>query len=416
MSKQYGLILSKNTLKKKPVSSAFNDDSSDEDEETKAIVSGGTDWMKRKLASGSSQNAKSGATGRGTKLKAQTKMEMQRAKEEDPTVFQYDEVYDKIKADEAEQKNKTKDKDRKPRYIANLLKQAEVRTKENERRIERQVQKEREAEGDEFADKEKFVTSAYRKKMEEMEKLEEEERKRDAIEKMLDVTKQKDMSGFYRHLYRQTIGEEKGQANTSSKQFVLEDKDEQNNSNDDTDLQMTKKTKPNQRSYRRRGEEVEEEKESSSEDSSEDSCNDEGEKRKKKEDSSDEVINEEEESQANEETEKRRIEKDKLRREELRKQREKRERRKRRIEEGRDTSSESEEDVDVGSVYVVNQEFKNDPDDPRMKSNQNEESKARKSKKPKTDIWKKVTVGELFEAALQRYLIRKAERGSRFPW
>ena len=47
--------------------------------------------------------------------------------------------------------------------------------------------------------------------MEEMQKLEEEERKQDAIEEVLTVTKQKDMSGFYRHLYRQTMGEEKGQ-------------------------------------------------------------------------------------------------------------------------------------------------------------------------------------------------------------
>ena len=38
--------------------------------------------------------------------------------------------------------------------------------------------------------------------MEEMQKLEEEEQKRQAMEDILDVTKQKDMSGFYRHLYR----------------------------------------------------------------------------------------------------------------------------------------------------------------------------------------------------------------------
>ena len=48
-----------------------------------------------------------------------------------------------------------------PKYINNLLKFAEARKKEDERRIERQVQKEREAEGDEFADKDAFVTSAY---------------------------------------------------------------------------------------------------------------------------------------------------------------------------------------------------------------------------------------------------------------
>ena len=268
MSKQYGLIMPKNAAnKKQSVASAFNEDSSDEDEDTKAIVSGGTDWMKRKLATAgkSSQNAKSGATGTGTKLKAQTKLEMQRAMEEDPTVFQYDEVYDKMEADKVEQVSKKKNKDnRKPRYIANLLKQAEIRTKENERRIERQVQKEREAEGDEFADKEKFVTSAYRKKMEEMEKLEEEERKREAIEKMLDVTKQKDMSGFYRHLYRQTMGEEKGQSTAKDTVPKVGDDEEKSTVEENSDVKMTKKTKPSQRSYRRRDEEDDKDQEKTS--------------------------------------------------------------------------------------------------------------------------------------------------------
>lgn len=36
-----------------------------------------------------------------------------------------------------------------------------MRKREQERRIERSVQKEREKEGDEFADKESFVTAAY---------------------------------------------------------------------------------------------------------------------------------------------------------------------------------------------------------------------------------------------------------------
>lgn len=53
-----------------------------------------------------------------------------------------------------------------------------------------------------FADKESFVTSAYRAKMEEMAKEEEEEERKNRIESVLDVTKQKDLSGFYRHLYR----------------------------------------------------------------------------------------------------------------------------------------------------------------------------------------------------------------------
>ena len=35
-----------------------------------------------------------------------------------------------------------------------------------------------------------------------MQKLDEEEKKKEAMEEMLDVRKQKDMSGFYRHLFR----------------------------------------------------------------------------------------------------------------------------------------------------------------------------------------------------------------------
>lgn len=46
-----------------------------------------------------------------------------------------------------ESKLARKDIDKKPKYINKLLAAADKRKKENERRIERQVQKEREAEG-----------------------------------------------------------------------------------------------------------------------------------------------------------------------------------------------------------------------------------------------------------------------------
>ena len=69
-----------------------------------------------------------------------------------------------------------------PRYIQALLQTAEKRKKENERRIERQVQKEREEEGTEFADKESFVTASYRQKLEEFKKQEEEEKRMERLE------------------------------------------------------------------------------------------------------------------------------------------------------------------------------------------------------------------------------------------
>ncbi len=72
----------------------------------------------------------------------------------------------------------------KPKYIHNLLKTSEQRKKEYERRVERKVQKEREAEAGQFDDSEKFVTSAYKKKMQEMQEEEERERRQEALEGM----------------------------------------------------------------------------------------------------------------------------------------------------------------------------------------------------------------------------------------
>ncbi|GIY30833.1 hypothetical protein CDAR_29961 [Caerostris darwini] len=101
-------------------------------------------------------------------------------------------------------------KDKKPsRYIDTLLKAADKRKNEYKRRIERKVEVELEKEGDKFNDKESFVTSTYKKKLQEMEEEEERERHMDQLNEMMDVTKQKDLSGFYKHFLNQTVGEEK---------------------------------------------------------------------------------------------------------------------------------------------------------------------------------------------------------------
>lgn len=99
-----------------------------------------------------------------SKINRQIQMEMSKAKEEDPSVFEYDEVYDQMKQSDP----KSAPKDVKPKYMDKLLKSAELRKVEQERRSEKTIQKEREAEGDQFADKEAFVTAAYKEKLEEM--------------------------------------------------------------------------------------------------------------------------------------------------------------------------------------------------------------------------------------------------------
>ena len=73
-----------------------------------------------------------------------------------------------------------------PKYIGSLLKAAEQRQRDMERRIEKTVQKEREAEKGLFDDKEAFVTDAYRRKMEEIRLQEERERKQEELEGISD--------------------------------------------------------------------------------------------------------------------------------------------------------------------------------------------------------------------------------------
>lgn len=139
----------------------------------------------------------------------QTKLEIQKALAEDSTVYEYDSIYDEMQKKKEENNPKLLlGKDRKPKYIHNLLKAVEIRKKEQEKRMEKKIQREREMEKGEFDDKEAFVTSAYKKKLQERAEEEEREKRAAALEARLDVTKQKDLSGFYRHLLNQAVGEE----------------------------------------------------------------------------------------------------------------------------------------------------------------------------------------------------------------
>jgi len=99
----------------------------------------------------------------------------------DQSVFDYDGVYDGMKAAERamEAARKEANADKKPKYIESFLAAAQTRKLDRLRAEEKMLQHEREKEGDEFADKEKFVTEAYKKQMEEVRKAEEEEKRRE---------------------------------------------------------------------------------------------------------------------------------------------------------------------------------------------------------------------------------------------
>jgi coiled-coil domain-containing protein 55 len=100
---------------------------------------------------------------------------------EDPSIYDYDGVWEDMKS--VDRRKKKADEldaiDRKPKYMENLLVAAEVRKRDQLRAKEKLLQKEREAEGDEFEDKESFVTEAYKKQQEELRMIEEEEKLRE---------------------------------------------------------------------------------------------------------------------------------------------------------------------------------------------------------------------------------------------
>lgn len=126
------------------------------------------------------------------------------ALEQDPSVFDYDGVYDEMKSKTARplQEEQTK---REPKYIGKLIEKAKVRQQEQEIVYERQLAKERSKEDHLYADKDKFVTGAYKKKLAEQAKWLEEERLRELREEANDVTKKSDMSDFYRNLLKKNV-------------------------------------------------------------------------------------------------------------------------------------------------------------------------------------------------------------------
>ncbi|CAD6444915.1 f0e8f589-2452-4301-bc87-52f95ba17a5e [Sclerotinia trifoliorum] len=101
------------------------------------------------------------------------------AEELDANIYDYDAVYDSLKP---KKKVVVEEDERRPKYMGNLIAAAAVRKRDSTIAEEKKLARERETEGDEYADKEKFVTSAYKKQQEENRRLEEEERLKEGEE------------------------------------------------------------------------------------------------------------------------------------------------------------------------------------------------------------------------------------------
>lgn len=128
----------------------------------------------------------------------------QAALEQDSTAFAYDEVYDDIKAKSAPVQ-KTNPEELKSKYIPKLLAKAKSRQQEQEIIYERRLLKEREREDHLYGDKDKFLTTAYKQKLQEQAQWLEEENQRERREEANEVTKKKDLGDFYQNLLSKNV-------------------------------------------------------------------------------------------------------------------------------------------------------------------------------------------------------------------
>ena len=119
----------------------------------------------------------------------------------DPSAFDYDGVYDKMKAVERQMKaaSKEADKERKSKYMDKFMQAAEVRERDRLRAESKMIQRERAAEGDAYAGKEAFVTSAYKEQQEELRRAEEEERIAEARERQ----KSRGVASFHQRMLKE---------------------------------------------------------------------------------------------------------------------------------------------------------------------------------------------------------------------
>lgn len=300
------------------------------------------------------------------------------AVEEDPNIFLYDEVYDDIqhKRNEAKKQQKAQE-DKKPKYIKKLIETAEKRKKEYERRIERQVQKEREAEGEKFKDKEIFVTSTYRKKLEEIKEAELEEKRQEYLESIGDVTKQADLSGFYRHLYSQKLETENTEEKVDSKTEEVKSKPEELKS------KLISETSHKKKNYRKRKSSNDEEPEVSETTDAKPAKT--GHLNSNLDADSDfEVDSSSDEEGENKKQLEKKVIKDEA------------------------TFKEPERPIEKSEPIEIQKPVETD----KIKVENKIEEVEVKPKKPKIDIWAKRTVGEVYVEAVKRYYERKAMKES----
>ncbi|WVF66422.1 hypothetical protein IAT40_001162 [Kwoniella sp. CBS 6097] len=155
----------------------FDDHEEDEDQGADSVAAAGP--SKPKLSNSSKKPQ--APVGQTNLLSRSERRAKEAAEAIDQSIFDYDTHYDKMKSAERaiEEAKKQDAAERKPKHMEGFLASAQTRRLDRLRAEEKALAREREKEGDEFDDKEKFVTEGYKKQMEEVRKAEEEEKIRE---------------------------------------------------------------------------------------------------------------------------------------------------------------------------------------------------------------------------------------------
>ena len=186
-------------LKKRPMtmSSAFGADDSESDKEEEER---GSKLTYRERVNKELQEK--AAISQAKMQDIQSKLESGGADDEEMDIYDYD-GFASEKQRRVEQTKEAKKVEKehdasKPQYIGNLMATAKVREKERELVHDKKVIKEREVEDQLYGDKPKFVTSAYRTKLEEDKKFEEAVAAKEARD---DASQQQGLGSFLKNMY-----------------------------------------------------------------------------------------------------------------------------------------------------------------------------------------------------------------------
>ena len=207
--KKFGLILPEKKKinqiesKKVTVASIFTEENNFEDDEEKELAN------LRRRAKTTENVTKSISSSNEFVEKVH-----QEALKEDPNIFDYDASIEEDSKKKSFHRNhrilgsgdEINDKNPKnePKYMHNILAKAEERKMESEliklRNMKRKSGAIETVEGEDV-----FVTAAYKEKLKELEEKEKELKSRQSKEEDGDVTKRKDMSGFYYNLMKRNV-------------------------------------------------------------------------------------------------------------------------------------------------------------------------------------------------------------------